>query len=187
MAQQLTAAQKVLLDVAEVALEEAFKNGCEYPPGTNIVPAIEGYTSLESVNGVDIRPQAKGVFKAAIAAFMAATEDWHLVGTGGNPSFGSGWTNYNAGYNPVAFYRDAFNRVHLRGLVAVSGGPASGTIFTLPDGYRPPYTELRVQQGYSGGYVPCRIDVDTAGAVFLVNPSTIASWVSLDGLSFRVA
>lgn len=190
MAQQLTAAQKLLLDAVDGALEEAFKNGCEYPPGTTVVPSIEGYPILESVNGADLRPQAKGVFKSAVAAFMASLEAVHDIGGAGQPGFDNGWINYDTTYNACGFYMDPFSRVFTRGLIKPSGVSASGQLFLLPSGYRPVRRELLTTTGYSGvAYVVCRIDVLPDGSVSLINPSSIAAggWVCLDGLSWRAA
>jgi hypothetical protein len=60
-------------------------------------------------------------------------EGWKTVGAGGQPAFTNSWS---AGGAPVQF-RKEFNRVYLRG--TITGGSLASSIFTLPEGYRPPY------------------------------------------------
>jgi hypothetical protein len=64
----------------------------------------------------------------------AGPEAWHEIGSDGEPVFQSSF--HNDGGNEVtgAFYKDAWGIVHLKGLVV---GGTTGTIFTLPAGYRP--------------------------------------------------
>lgn len=47
------------------------------------------------------------------------------------------WHNYDHGYAAVGYRKDSGGWVHLEGVV--DGGQAGRRIFTLPDGYRPPY------------------------------------------------
>lgn len=51
-------------------------------------------------------------------------------------TYGAGWSSYDATRFPVAGYQKTGIRVHLRGLVAQSGGTT--VVFTLPSGYYPP-------------------------------------------------
>lgn len=187
MATQLTTLQKALLDAADAVLDEAFLHGCEYPPGTNVVPSIEGYALLQSVNGTDVRPQVKSIFKTALVSMMKGLDPLHFVGSAGEPPFTAAWQNYDTTYNAAAFYKDPFLRVFLQGLVKPTGVSGSGTIFQLPAAYRPLRRCLFIVQGADVGYAPqVRVDVDTDGTVSLVNPASLQNWVSLDGLNFRV-
>lgn len=182
MPTQLTAAQNAVIARADALLETAFQSGCEYPNGTNVVPALEGYASLASIEGFDYRPQAKAAFKAAMTALMLSAEDWHLVGNPGEPSFISPWVNYGGGYNPAGFYIDAFGRVHLRGRIKPSVGTATGQIYTLPPGYRPAYTATTMVPDVNGVHV---LEISSAGVLTLTG--NVNTWISLDLLSFRAA
>lgn len=69
----------------------------------------------------------------------APREDWHEVGTTGEPSFLNGWTNRDIYNTSAAFYRDPNGFVHLKGNIL---GPVDTNInqydiFYLPAGYRP--------------------------------------------------
>jgi hypothetical protein len=88
----------------------------------------------------------------------------------------AGWSNSLGSPNPVPSYMiDSTGRVHLRG--TVTGG--TGTIMTLPVGYRPVCTWRLPTQ--SNGAVAL-ITVDTAGVVSLASGS--ATNVELGNLSF---
>ena len=50
-------------------------------------------------------------------------------------SFASGWVNYNSGFETAAYKKTKDGTVYIKGLV--KNGTSSGTIFTLPAGYRP--------------------------------------------------
>ena len=63
-----------------------------------------------------------------------SAEAWHEIGASGEPAFQNGWVNESAAtQTTAAFYKDPLDVVHLKGIV-ISG---TGTVFTLPPGYRP--------------------------------------------------
>lgn len=98
------------------------------------------------------------------------------------PTLGSGVTNFNSGYGPVRYRRDASGIVHLSGLAAhafATGFPGK-TIFTLPDGYRPRY-EMYLAAWSNSAMVQLVVGWDQRGAVALNGGST---WAALDGVSF---
>ena len=98
-------------------------------------------------------------------------EDWQT------PTFQSGWVNYGGVFNPAGYFKDSLGIIHLRGLVK----NGSGTIFTLPAGYRPAGRELHAVATYPEEMG--RIDVLTDGQVFMQKGSN--AWISLDGITFR--
>jgi len=91
------------------------------------------------------------------------------------PTFQNGWINYDTVYNEAAYYRDASNRVYLRGLIR----NGTGNIFTLPVGYRPVRQELFVVLTDTG---VGRVDVAANGVVLKNGGGN--GWLSLDGISF---
>ncbi len=92
------------------------------------------------------------------------------------PALINSWANYGSGYNPAGYFKDSQGIVHLRGLVK-SG---TGTIFTLPAGYRPAY---RMLYGVDGANAHARVDIDTSGNVIHAGGSNVH--LSLDVITFR--
>jgi hypothetical protein len=126
---------------------------------------------------------------------------WHEVGTPNQPAFGqvclidclTVWTNYGSGFNSVAFFKDPFGIVHLKGVARTtgSGGSAScddiygtHTIFTLPAGYRP---AARSPFPAVSDNAPARVDVYATGEVHVCFPALNNQGYSLDGITFRAA
>lgn len=95
-------------------------------------------------------------------AMFSHPDNWHVVGTGGEPAFAGAWTSPAGTFGALSFTRDIDGYVTIRGS-ATAG--AVGTIFTLPVGYRPP-----VNQGFaaSGNNAFARITVGSLGTVSLV-------------------
>jgi hypothetical protein len=90
----------------------------------------------------------------------------------------SPWRDVGGGTNPSGYMRDLQGFVHLRGYL-VGGGELPSRLFTLPQGYRPPYRErLLVLSGSGTGIVEVRTD----GEVLLTAGSSVD--VTLDGLRF---
>src|SRR5258708_7048681 len=60
-----------------------------------------------------------------------------VVGGAGAPAYQGAWAAaFDGGDEGVSFYKDPFGIVHLQGST-YNAGSATGTIFTLPAGYRP--------------------------------------------------
>jgi hypothetical protein len=101
------------------------------------------------------------------------------IGDSEAPAFANGWVNFSAS-QPATFYKDPFGRVYLSGLIKT--GTVGSAAFTLPPGFRPAYQQsLDTISNNAQG----RVDITVGGAVTPVSPSS-NTWVSLDGLSFRV-
>ncbi|NET24634.1 hypothetical protein [Okeania sp. SIO1I7] len=95
------------------------------------------------------------------------------------PTFQNAWVNYGFGYNNAGYFKDSLGIVHLKGLV--KNGTAD-TIFTLPVGYRPAARELHSVAAYNN--TMGRIDILSNGTVQRISGSS--TWISLDGITFRV-
>ena len=111
---------------------------------------------------------------------LVRVEDSHEVGATGEPAFQNSWVNFSpSDHETAGFYMDNFNRVWLKGLIKLG----SGTIFTLPKGYRP-----SLNANYSSidgtGTPSARIQVYPTGDVRVLSGNN--SFISLDGMSFRV-
>jgi hypothetical protein len=111
----------------------------------------------------------------------AAPEGWHVM------PLSPGWTNYGGAYQQAQYRKDAAGKVHLRGLVAKSGTPASGDVIaTMPAGYRPPARLLfSVGAGDSADRYG-RTDVLPNGEVTFIVGATVdaGDFTSLDNISF---
>jgi hypothetical protein len=106
---------------------------------------------------------------ATITATTSVGDSWS------NLSFGTGWTNYGAGYNTCQ-YRKFGNVVFVKGLALLSSG-TSATIGTLPVGYRPSAQMLKELMASSGSI---RVDVTSAGAINVVGGATTSMWVGIE-------
>ena len=106
-----------------------------------------------------------------------------LVSAGGahGSNLNSPFSAYGSGFTVPGYYRDANMRVHLQGLLGISGtANASSTIFTLPKGFRPKERVLLTTQ--TNPNVDVRLDILDDGSVITVESMTV--WCSLDNLSF---
>lgn len=99
--------------------------------------------------------------------------DWLYVGTVGldgvdslltyqSPPFVNGWTNALGVQAPVSFLHTVAGWVHIRG--GFFGGSDNTTIFTLPVGYRPEFTQPMVIPTSVAGHF-ATITVNTDGRV----------------------
>ena len=112
-------------------------------------------------------------------ASLPACEAEHLVGAVGEPAFAHGWSNLGSGFAVARFYKDPFSVVHVEGVIT-GGTIGSVPVFTLPIGYRPPASIVRVvsSNGADGAVI-----VDPAGNVLPTNGSNA---IFSFGFSFRV-
>lgn len=93
------------------------------------------------------------------------------------PTFQNNWVNYDTTYNTAGYYKDADNRVHVKGLVKT--GTANTVIFTFPAGYRPLKRGIFVTVSNNA---IARIDVLPTGEVKMETGSN--TWISLETISF---
>jgi len=96
-----------------------------------------------SLTGTQVNASTLGTVPTAqsanTASSLAPSEDWHEVGSAGEPPFLNGWKNFadeaGPGLPTVAFYKDHEGIVRLRG--TASAGTTNKPVFQLPPGYRP--------------------------------------------------
>jgi hypothetical protein len=99
---------------------------------------------------------------------------WMVLGV--DLAFAAGWTNFGGGYRSAAFRRRADGDVEFRGLA--QGG--SGTMFTLPSGYRPEgFTLFPTVTAGVFGY----IQVSAGGVV--TSSGALGAYVALDSVRFE--
>lgn len=201
------------LVVAVVALIAALAGSAIALPGTNTVSKSDLKGS--AVGGAELRQDAVKSSDIADgkvgAAELTDSEAFHRLGAAGEPGFLNGtdgdcvWGPTLAagiGLNPIAFYKDPLDVVHLVGSAAaqdgaggdgscdatVAGEVEDGIVFILPSGYRPENVQLG---GFGGGEVlifpeeggAISGDVVPGGAVLSASSGTAA----LDGITLRAA
>jgi hypothetical protein len=141
-----------------------------------------------ALTGKQVDASTLGTVPAAINANVAGTanslsppENWHEVGTPGEPPFQNSWQN-GGGSETVGFYKDREGLVHLKGYATL--GIVPQPVFQLPMGYRPASNTEHVFA------VPCVcsglgtgvMSIDKQGDVQPPSPSTA---FYLDGITFR--
>jgi hypothetical protein len=163
---------KVMVLLIVLALVVFPASGCvgEQGPGGLIGPQ-----GLPGPQGDQGDPSLPGV--------MGPQEDWQSVTPG---MFLNGWDNYSADFNRAGYFKDSMGIVHLKGLVS------SGTdrlIFTLPNGYRPAYTEVHtVYTILTSGTTIGQLHITSSGGVHFMENLPIwglLTEISLDGITFR--
>jgi hypothetical protein len=173
--------------------------GIQGPPGQNGSPDTAAQV-LAKLLGVD--GSGSGLDADTVDGGGEAYHEIEPNNTpGGEPDFGTGWTNLggaafvNTGlWSTAGFYRDALGIVHVKGVVS-NGTPNGSVIFNLPAGYRPDKT--MVVTGTTDGASPpanptmyiigtnSQPAVGTPGDLFAFSVGN--AWVSLDQISFRCA
>lgn len=141
-------------------------------------PAVNDRVALQRIRGR--RYVALPLFEptAYVPPVVLQTPRYYVGGAGG-PAFQGAWTAYpNFEYPPLSFYIDAKGRCRLNGLT--TGG--TGTIFTLPVGFRPAFT-LSFACSATGG---ARVDILPNGNVNVIDYYLSGSngYVSLTGIEF---
>lgn len=122
------------------------------------------------------------IYGCATAANSAGTSGWSNMAFTSIPLWASpvlqnNWSDYGNGYAPAAYTKTSSGLVVLKGMVK-SG---SGTIFTLPTGYRPATSEYIMFEN-SSNQTMGRVDVTSSGSVAISVGSN--AWYSLDGIAF---
>jgi hypothetical protein len=90
-----------------------------------------------SLTGTQINASTLGTVPTAqVANSLIPPENWHEVGTPGEPGFQNDWHNVSSSTldETAAFFKDHDGIVHLKGLVQAG---TEAVIFQLPRGYRP--------------------------------------------------
>jgi hypothetical protein len=137
----------------------------------------------------------------ALKARILVPESKIYVGPGFTVPYNGNWRRYQGdltNWEGAWFYRSG-GRVYLGGMVdlptANVGTWNTQSIFTLPEGYRPPkFCTWPVAVYSNNGAGMARVQVSAAGAVLLQDwsptttaPSTSLAFASLEGGSFRHA
>jgi hypothetical protein len=134
----------------------------------DIIPVMHGQIGQRENYTIQV-----GLFGYVMARYLMTYE------YNENASLINSWVYYGGGFIVPCYYRDAFEVVHLRGMVkdGISGQPA----FVLAAGFRPvlPIYCLAADAGGAG-----RVKIESSGEVILTPVSN--EWVSLEGISFRI-
>ena len=178
--------------------------GAQGPQGDRGPAGERGSQGEPGTDGTDGAPGQKGdkgdKGDTGPAGTPAPPEAFRIVGTSGQPTFakdvgfgGYEWWHANDhNVNQVAFYKDAFGTVHLKGKAKCVGTTCNSAslIFQLPAGYRPAQNHIFAQlsdKTGSGAGASIRINVESSGWVSKA-PAPLDSqngWVALDGITYR--
>jgi hypothetical protein len=103
-----------------------------------------------------------------------------------NPTLQNSWVNFGGNTDPVGYYIDSNNIVHLQGLIKEGVKTQDITLFTLPAGFIPTKDKYlpAVSASSVGVYSTACIHITTTGQVKLYSGDN--GWLSLEGVSFRV-
>lgn len=104
----------------------------------DILPIFQNERGMKNYLVTNFR-RVQDLFAETDAYKTYVTNPWRLVGTTGEPAYQNGWAQYNAGdgyQDPTGFVKDIDSFVHLKGIIR-SG--SLGTVYTLPEGFRPPF------------------------------------------------
>ena len=113
-------------------------------------------------------------------ATLLTPEDWHEIGTDGQPAYQNGWSTFTGahfGYRLLG----AIDSVQIHGKLT-PGTETNGTaIFTLPEGYRPNYPSFAYHiatniVGGAGG----RIYIESSGGVRVINLDTSGTFYDVN-------
>lgn len=163
-----------------------------FRPSEDIIPQSFGNTETEG-HGVRVLANGNVQVGTGVTGFTSlhchfpaadAVGPWHVVGAAGEPAFGAGWSNFNAGWGTARFMKIG-NYVYLQGLVQRTSG-TNTTIFTLPAGFT---------NTNGNTHTPCPTASNMGGSDFGVNISAAVvsraagsntGWVSLSGIRIFV-
>lgn len=105
---------------------------------------------------------------------LTAQETWIA------PTLLNSWVDFGGEYNPAGYFKDSLGIVHIRGLV--KDGTLPGTIFVLPESYRPAYYMVFSTSSVSA-FGEARVAPTGEVSANVGNNG----WFSLDVINFRVA
>ena len=101
---------------------------------------------LTKVKGHNIDASSSTI---SVGSLSRANENWHEIGTDGEPAFENSWTNSGGDYNTCAFKFNAEGQVLYKG--QAGGGTPNTTIYTLPVAYRSDKVQIfaiAIESGY---------------------------------------
>lgn len=113
--------------------------------------------------------------------------------------YATAWSDFGAGYGPPQYAKTRDGVVAVRGLVKKAGGSGSGTICTLPSGFRPPINLVFAAYLSDGAAeYPCSLYALSTGDVLVssymtpaanlgVVAATTVSWLTLSVIRFETA
>lgn len=98
------------------------------------------------------------------------------------PTLNSPWVNWGAGRITAGYVKDSCGFVHLKG--ELNGGSMGSTIFTLPEGFRPPSSQIFQVFTHASDFQPLmgRLDIDPNGNVVIQTGNSYK--VGLTGITF---
>lgn len=139
-------------------------------------------TSADSATSAATAADANALQGKAASSFASSTiEAAHLVGATGEPAYENGWSTPVASVDEaLSFYKDPWGVVHLQGNTHNSS-LSSGSVFTLPAGYRPA-KDIYFSVFGAGGTIAF-VSIESDGKVSPIGPSQ--TFLGLTNVVFR--
>lgn len=93
-------------------------------------------------------------------------------------TYNTGWISYSdANYSPVSYMKTSNGVVTVRGACSRAAG-GSGTMFTLPAGFRPGKNLLYWLYQSGAAIAGVRVDVNQGGSVVIVDTTSVIAYQS---------
>lgn len=120
---------------------------------------------------------------------LLGAEDWHIIGTPGEPAWGAGYEGFTGGsglsYVSLSFRKTWDGWVDFRGALSITSLTTDVVLFTMPVGYRPATDKLLGSVYNDGQYY---VQVTPDGEVKLVGspgiPTAVGTALFWDGLRY---
>jgi hypothetical protein len=150
------------------------------PPATGIIAALAGVASTDAGGNAFAAGFTGQIQAFTPGASPQTVETWHAMG-----AFN---TNFSHGTPAPAYKVNGDNTVSLAGVVVVNSGTTSGTVFTLPTGYRPITAKtvpVAISAGTPAATASARLGIGVSGDLNFASGATGAGYsFFLDGIRF---
>jgi hypothetical protein len=173
-----------VLAVAVAASSGAYAAGTQITSSNQIKKGVVNTGDLK-----DNTVKVKDLAPKTVEKLQPKLEDWHVVGTPGQPSLNAPWAPYANGYHTPAFRKNSDGEVMLRGGITAGADIGGSTMFVLPEGYRPSACGRFVVATTDGGGVESEygsVTICPTGLVYMDGEGD-DRFVSLESISFSVA
>lgn len=138
--------------------------------GTNPSVTLEGTSGSQTLE----------FFSSGAGTFKPDFKDGIVTDASTAPTLLNSWVNFGGSRKVVGFYKDAFEIVHLEGIIKDGTTTAATPLFVLPAGSRPTARVFFICSSNAGvgtGFI------DADGTVYIESGSNVS--FSLDNISFR--
>lgn len=146
------------------------------PTTTDVYGIVKPTSGAEPANGYGALTDLADSVEAALVTAPTFT----------NVTYNGSWTDFGSPYEEVSYTLSVQGIVRLRGVAKHATTSTTGTVFTLPSGYRPAKTR-RLYLGANNGVA--LVHIDSAGVVSVQSylSSGTAAALSFDQVAFDIS